>query len=182
MANMNTAMNTKDKLLEVAQLMIQTRGYNAFSYADLAKLVKIRKASIHYYFPAKVDIGIAVTRQYREQFLNLLTEINNQEIPWLDKIKHYIRLYQEVLNDNRICLCGSLAADIRTLPKKLQNEVRLFFSDNIDWLAQILPDKNTEKAQMLLSTLQGAMLMAGTQANDKDVFSAIVKQLLNKLN
>ncbi len=176
---MNT---TKDKLLEVAQLMIQTRGYNAFSYADLAKLVKIKKASIHYYFPAKIDIGIAVTRQYREHFLKLLAEINNLEIPWLDKIKHYARLYKEVLNDNRICLCGSLATDIRTLPKKLQNEVRLFFSDNVLWLAQILPDKNSEKAHLILSTLQGAMIMASTQASDKDVFSSIVNQLINKLN
>ena len=38
---------TADKLLDLAQELIQTRGYNAFSYRDLADRVGIKLLAVH---------------------------------------------------------------------------------------------------------------------------------------
>lgn len=36
-----------DDILDVAQRLLQTRGYNGFSYMDVAGAVGIRSASLH---------------------------------------------------------------------------------------------------------------------------------------
>lgn len=52
-------MSTYDRLLECADTCIQENGFEGFSYADLAKTLGIRKASIHHHFPTKNDLGLA---------------------------------------------------------------------------------------------------------------------------
>ncbi|EQD50561.1 transcriptional regulator, TetR family, partial [mine drainage metagenome] len=47
--------NMEEKIIDVAQQLVQSRGFNAFSYRDLADRISIRTASIHYYFPKKDD-------------------------------------------------------------------------------------------------------------------------------
>jgi TetR/AcrR family transcriptional repressor of nem operon len=177
----------KNEILDVAQEAIQKRGYNAFSYADLAEAVGIRKASIHHYFPSKADLGLAVIRRYREAFGGFLNTIDSTEKNGLAKIEAYAKLYEDVLLDGRLCLCGMLATDIETLPKTLKNEIRKFFADNINWLARIIrshyPAKTiTEKrlhevASMIITTLQGATNLAKAMDNH-DYFTTSVKELL----
>jgi TetR/AcrR family transcriptional repressor of nem operon len=177
----------KIEILDIAQEAIQKRGYNAFSYADLAEAVGIRKASIHHYFPGKADLGLAVIRRYRESFGQLLNTIDSTEKNGLVKIKRYAKLYEEVLLDGRLCLCGMLATDIETLPKPLKNEIRKFFTDNINWLARIIRSQQpakaiTEKrlleiASMIISTLQGATNVAKA-LDDHGYFTRTVKELL----
>jgi len=49
--------DTAERILDIAQDLIQRRGFNAFSYHDIAAPMGIRKASIHYHFPSKADLG-----------------------------------------------------------------------------------------------------------------------------
>jgi TetR/AcrR family transcriptional repressor of nem operon len=103
------------------------------------------------------------------------------------KIERYAKLYEDVLLDGRLCLCGMLATDIETLPKPLKNEIRKFFVDNINWLARIIRShypakKITEKrlhevAAMTITTLQGATNVAKAM-DDHSYFTSAVKELL----
>lgn len=52
--------NTAQRILDTAQDLIRHRGYSAFSYADIADRVGIRKASIHYHFAAKEDLVLSL--------------------------------------------------------------------------------------------------------------------------
>ena len=52
---MAIATATSDDILGCARTLIIAGGYNGFSYADVAAVVGIRKASIHHHFPTKVD-------------------------------------------------------------------------------------------------------------------------------
>ena len=54
-----TATDTKQTILEAARRVVQSRGYNALSFRELAKEVGIKSASIHYHFPTKGDLGAA---------------------------------------------------------------------------------------------------------------------------
>ncbi|EJP4955223.1 TetR/AcrR family transcriptional regulator, partial [Escherichia coli] len=46
-------MSTYDKILRQTDTLIQQSGFLGFSYADLAEVIGIRKASIHHHFPGK---------------------------------------------------------------------------------------------------------------------------------
>jgi TetR/AcrR family transcriptional repressor of nem operon len=178
----------KFEILDAAQEIIQRRGYNGFSYADISKSVSIRKASIHHHFPSKSSLGVAVIRRYREIFNNRLVEFESTGNKWIDKIHSYAMLYEDVLLKNKLCLCGMLAADIETLPRVLQKEIRGFFADNEAWLAKILSTRYksmptsrlNEIAWQIISTLQGAVIMARMQ-NKNEIFSSTLLQLLSQL-
>lgn len=178
----------KFEILDAAQEIIQTRGYNAFSYADISKAVGIRKASIHHHFPSKSSLGVAVIRRYREIFNNCLAEFELRKKSWIEKIHDYAMLYEEVLLKNKLCLCGMLASDIETLPRVLQKEIRGFFEDNEVWLAKILSTRYksmpkprlNEIAWQIISTLQGAVIMARMQ-NKSEIFSSTLRELLAQL-
>jgi len=192
MKYMNSTPATAERIMDAAQRMVQTRGYNAFSYADISAQVGIRKASIHYYFPSKKDLGKELVARYRVAFRDKLDRIDNETGDARRKLKAYAQLYLEALrDDDRMCLCGMLASDITTLPEEVRREVVSFFADNETWLMKTLGDGRNvgvlsfggsakSEAQLLLTGLQGAMLVARTYG-DEARFRTVVRSLLARI-
>lgn len=185
---MKERVDTAEQILDVAQVMIQTHGYNAFSYADISVQVGIRKASIHYHFPSKNDLGKEVVARYRETFRKKLDQIERATDNPLSKLERYAQLYLDGLQDEKMCLCGVLAADFNTLPEVVREEVKGFFADSEAWLTKVLIEgcsvgvlccnASTEiEAQLLLSGLQGAQLTARSY-RDVTRFDSIAQRLL----
>jgi len=179
----------KIEILNCAETLIQKRGYNGFSYADISEAVGIRKASIHHYFPSKESMGLAVIRRYRETFKQYLEDIDsNKKANWFNRIKKYTKLYESVLRENKICLCGMLASDIETLPYPLKKEIHAFFTDNVTWLSNnlklhyknLFPHRLIAISWQIISSLQGAIIMA-RMSDDMDIFCSICKELLDQL-
>ena len=52
--------DTAARILDVAERLVQTRGFNGFSYADVASELDVTKASLHYHFPGKAELGQAL--------------------------------------------------------------------------------------------------------------------------
>lgn len=192
MKNANSNPATAERIMDAAQLMVQTRGFNGFSYADISALVGIRKASIHYHFPSKKDLGRELVVRYRAAFRDKLDRIDNQTTNSRRKLRDYAQLYLDALRDNdRMCLCGMLASDIATLPEEVSREVVSFFADNEAWLTKVLDDGRKiqalsfsgpakSEAQFFLSGLQGAMLIARTYG-DETRFRTNAQRLFAKL-
>jgi TetR/AcrR family transcriptional repressor of nem operon len=180
---------TRDRVLDVAQKLIQARGFSAFSFADIASEVGIRKASIHHHFPTKADLAITLMTRYRDTFCAALDEIERDHATVNARLDAYQRLFSSVLrDDNRLCMCGMLAADFQTLPPALRIEVRAFFDDNERWLAKILAAGKRRgetafrgsaitQARVVLSSLEGAMLVARTYG-DVARFTAVARRVL----
>ena len=180
---MNDGSPTRTQVLDEAQELAQTRGYNAFSYRDLAHRIGIKTSSIHYYFPAKEDLGTALVARYRTTFKDALTNIDAQTDDPLRKIASFAELFVDTLLAGRICLCGMLATDFPTLPEAVQQQVQTFFSENELWLEKVLKNgrdqgalhfKSTPKAmaKTIFSTLEGAMIAARLFNDDKRLRSA----------
>ncbi|TGV30073.1 TetR/AcrR family transcriptional regulator, partial [Mesorhizobium sp. M8A.F.Ca.ET.142.01.1.1] len=72
---MDKPSNTADDILAAARRFIVAGGYNGFSYADIAEVVGIRKASIHHHFPSKVDLVQTLVRRYLEEAVTGMTEL-----------------------------------------------------------------------------------------------------------
>src|ERR1700755_1413575 len=101
----NSAMDTASRALEIAQRLAQTRGSNGFSYADIADELEVTKASLHYHFESKADLGLALIERYTEGFRRALDGITGDGAT---RLRRYARLYEEVLVRDRMCLCGML--------------------------------------------------------------------------
>lgn len=166
---------TAQRALAVAEDLVQTRGYNAFSYADIAKNLGITTATLHYHFPTKADLGKQLIHRYRNQFEDALADIDTAYSEAREKLKRYVGLYAKLLQDGRMCLCGALAAEVATLPKPMRSELRHFFDANEAWLSAVLADgrktgdlqfegPQRDAARYIIDILEGAMLIA--RSND----------------
>ncbi len=175
-------------ILDVAERLAQTRGYNGFSYADIAAELGVTKASLHYHFPSKAELGRALIDRYHGLFGAALDAIDLQVRPAQEKLKQYVGLYNSVLSNERMCLCGMLAAEYATLPVPMQQGLTRFFDANERWLTAVLEDglrsgtflfkeAARERARVLLGALEGAMLVARSYGNARRFESAAASVL-----
>src|ERR1700682_1229989 len=67
---MAAAPDTSQRILDIAERLVQTRGFNGFSYADIAGTLHVTKASLHYHFPAKADLGRRLIERYERHFFD----------------------------------------------------------------------------------------------------------------
>jgi len=163
--------DSAQRILDVAERLVQTRGFNGFSYADIAEALDVTKASLHYHFPAKADLGRRLIERYEQAFLAVLKGIDATGAAPREKLKRYARIYADVLRDNRMCLCGMLASDYATLPKSMKENVKQFFDENEQWLVAVLEQGRKsgalefkgsplDLARVIVGSLEGAMMLA----------------------
>lgn len=186
---MNT---TPDKIIDTATALLQTRGFNAFSYNDISALVGIKTASIHYHFPGKNDLGKSVMRKHRDAHKLALNEIDSTLDDPLKKLQAYAELFTCTLADDfKMCPCVMFTNDIRNLAEPIKNEVQGFFIDNEIWLASVLKEglkKNTfhfdgsanECARTIFAAFEGAMLSARAFEDNKRLTKSL-KQIIRML-
>ena len=160
----------KTRILDLVMEMIQTRGFNAMSYQQIADKIGIRTASIHYHFRTKVDLGKAVIQRYRAALQSVMDEAENAEDyerTWSVYVEPMLAMAK---GQDRACLCGVLAGEYQTLSPKMQDEVKAFFIEHQAWLEDLF--KRGKKAgafkfsrrpkalaQLTFSALEGAMLI-----------------------
>ncbi len=175
--------DTAAQVLDVAEHLVQVRGFNAFSYADIAGELGLTNAAIHYHFPSKSDLGEALIARYASRFIAALVEIDDSSEDPLHKLTAYTDLYVGVLRSQRMCLCGMLAAEYETLSTGMQSAVADFFERNEQWLAEVLnrgrdhgllgfPGAPLDEARAIVSGLEGAMLIARSFGDIKRFRSA----------
>jgi TetR/AcrR family transcriptional repressor of nem operon len=180
--------DTADRILDIAERLAQVRGFNAFSYADIAAELGITKASLHYHFAGKGELGQALIERYAERFAGALAAIDERGGSAPDRLAAYARIYADVLRERRMCLCGMLAADYDTLPEPMRAAVVRFFDDNEGWLKAVLEQGQAEgsidlhgsasdAARGIVSGLEGALLVARPYG-DVARFDTVADQLI----
>jgi TetR/AcrR family transcriptional repressor of nem operon len=179
---------TTSRILDVAERLLQVRGYNGFSYGDVAGELDITRAALHYHFKGKAELGQALIERYAARFAAALAELDAAAPDAAAKLRGYAGLYTDVLSADRMCLCGMLAAEHRTLPDPLQQAVCAFFASNTAWLRKVLEEgradgsltvagSSEDTAAVILGALEGAMLITRLDG-DVTRFTATANQLL----
>ena len=165
--------STAERTLGVAERLVQVRGLNGFSYADVANELDVTTASSHYHFRGKAELGEALIARYSARFADSLERIDRDVAHAPAKLDAYVAIYSGLLQGDRICLCGMLAAEYETLPTPMRGAVTKFFEDNEAWLTNVLAQGQADgslsitgtpgdASQMILNGLEGAMLIART--------------------
>jgi TetR/AcrR family transcriptional regulator, transcriptional repressor for nem operon len=184
--------DTRTQILDTAMELVQLRGYNGFSFNDIADRVGITTASIHYHFKTKSDLGVAVVRRHRQVLADAFGKIDaDVHNPW-ERLRLYASVFRSTLDDGgRMCLGGTLAIEYQTLSAELVAEVRGFFEDNEKWLKHTLKAGQkagvvkkgrpaAEMARTLFAALEGAML-SGRAFGDFDRFDSAAAWILAQL-
>lgn len=181
-------VDTATNILDVAERLVQERGFNGFSYADVAAELNLTTAALHYHYAGKAELGVALIARYASRFAERLAVVESQTDDGPTRLDAYAGLYLDVLSKERMCLCGMLAAEYQTLPEPMPATVVRFFADNEAWLARVL-DQGRERgtlefagsspnvAQMIMSSMEGAMLVARL-FGDIPRFQAVADQVL----
>src|SRR5215211_5989249 len=163
--------DTASRILDIGERLVQVRGFNGVSYADVAAELDMTKAALHYHFPGKAELGRALIARYTERFAAALADIDARIPDAPAKLDAYAGLYGQVLRGHRMCLCGMLAAEYQTLPDPMREAVIAFIDANEAWVEKVLADGEragtiglvgpaSDAARLIVSGLEGAMLVA----------------------
>ena len=177
------ASDKREMIMAAARSTVQAHGYNRLSFRDLANKVGIRSASIHYHFPTKGDLGAALARRYTEDASAALEGLLVESRDPATCLRKYTGLFRIALeNNNRMCLCGIMAAEYDALPEAVKVEVRSFVDVNVAWLAKVLSSMGAfsdtaiaeERAFAIYAAIAGAQLTARSRG-DVSAFDRIVE-------
>lgn len=182
---------TSQRILDVAERLVQKQGYGGFSYADIAAELHVTKAGLHYHYATKADLGSQLIARYHVTFQGALDAIAEEEPDALERLHRYARLYADVLRKDRMCLCGMLAAEFAVLPRPMKDAVNRFFDANEAWLTRVLEEGRrsralrfrgsaAEVARAIVASLEGAMLVARSYG-DVTRFEATAQRIVRQL-
>lgn len=186
-ASISVPIGTREKIIALAEEAVAIRGYSAFSFRELAAELGIKSASIHYHFPTKTHLGVAVARGWREKLATALTAIAEQALDPREALDKLIAIYRhEAHNSQRMTVCTMLAAEINNLPEEIRAEMAQFYALNLGWIKARLQQLGlsdtaaSEKARQLFALLQGALMGAKGQGDSGyfDVVMAAFPRLL----
>jgi TetR/AcrR family transcriptional repressor of nem operon len=190
---MVNASNTSQKILHCARSLIVAGGYNGFSYADIAKVVGIRNASIHHHFPSKALLVQALLASYKEELEAGIAGLERNVSDPLEQLRAYTNYWEACITDETasFCVCALLAGEMSILPEEVALGVRAHFRTLSAWLTSIL-ERGAQQGSLVLTTqakteaeifmavVHGAMLSARAYGDVK-TFAAIVQPVLARL-
>lgn len=179
--------NSKRTILNLAESLLQDRGFNGFSYAHIASELNVKNAAIHYHFPTKEDLSVAVIKRYRERFKLWINNSRVKDLSHEEKLDWFFSIYTDMRADKgKVCLVGSMEAEFNSIPGGVQEEVRLLHTELLAWLQVTLVDgrdagvfhfngEPVNKAALIMSTLQGGLQMARALGTKK--FHDVIAQM-----
>ena len=185
-----TTRDTRQEILDVSEEMLRSRSFNSFSYQDISQRVGIRKASIHYHFPSKGDLGLALLERFSDG-VRSWAELLKDKDP-LEKLDAYFEATLEmVLDDRKICAYGVLGTEFWTLPEAMQEAFKGFQRRRDRWLVQVLREGREQgvfkeigtpedQANLIAAAVQGGLQIARS-SGDASRLGSIVDQVRKSL-
>ena len=173
------AITTKAKIINLAEELIRTKGYTAFSYKDIATVLKVKNAAIHYHFPSKEQLGRAVLERTRTQFKEATASWAS--LPYLEQLQRLMNIYKRSHQQQWVCLVGALGPAYPALPASMQVSLTQMTLEIKTWTmallekgkaAQVFDFKESieEKSLMIVTALLSSLILSRVmQPNSTDI-------------
>jgi TetR/AcrR family transcriptional repressor of nem operon len=184
---------TADRIMDVAHKLLAERGFSAFSYADIAEAIQIRKASIHYHFPSKTDLVVAVLVRHRQRMEEAHAGLDASVAVPADRLKKYIDYWESCIRSmaEPFCIAALLGAELTSLPDEVQAEVGKHFTHLRQWIAKTLKAGVKQEliqlqgtadveAEVLMAAVHGGMISARVSKSSL-IFKQITSNALQRL-
>ena len=137
---------TREKIIELGENLIRTKGYNAFSYQDISTELGIKNAAVHYYFPSKENLGTSIVKTNIQRFEEMVDNMHSRGFDEWKQLDTFIKIYIKSHREQKLCIIGSLGPDFNTLNETTKTELVKMTEIILKWLTNIL---NTGKEKKL---------------------------------
>jgi TetR/AcrR family transcriptional repressor of nem operon len=188
---MPQATDTREQIIEHAASLLMQRGYNGFSYRDIATRLGVKNAAVHYHFPSKADLALALVEQHNDMLHELTHHFmthGGRALPQLEGLFAYTR--KQFCNGRCICPTGALAVDFEELPEVVKSAIERFMINSARWLTRVLEvgraqgefhfqGESRQRAQLILAALQGARQIA--RIRGQQVLDNVIQETCNTL-
>ena len=159
---------TRERILELGENLVRTKGYNAFSYQDISSELGVKNAAIHYYFPSKENLGTSIVKTNILRFEEMIDNMRSRKFDEWQQLETFIKIYIKSHREQKKCLIGSLSPDYRTLNETTRNELKKMIEIILSWMTEILEsgkskglfafnDSSASKALAIFSSLVASL-------------------------
>lgn len=187
---MRTRQGTKKRILDAAGELFQRNGFSGFSYQHIATQLGVKNAAIHYHYPSKTDLGVALIRRYRANFSWWTDQLASQGVDPVARLEAFFDLEERYLREGKVCPLGVVGVEHAGIPEPMRRETEVFVGELLAWLTRVLEDGAREgvltfsgtasgKALSLLTSLQGGLQVA--RVGGAGAFQRIVEQVRTEL-
>lgn len=171
-------IDTRTKILDVAEDLIQSVGVNAMSYKHISDAVGIRKASIHHHFPKKDDLVDELLNRCQTSYGAHYTSIVESDESASQKLRGLAGVFEDGLIQNKLCMVGSVSTDkntlqdssCRILESNIRNTVEIFskvFKQGREEKSLSFTGSDADAAYAFLSFLIGTQIVARAQGGQE---------------
>lgn len=163
--------------MDVAEHLTQIKGFNGFSYLDLADAVGIKNSSIHYHFKAKADLALALVERLHKVHRDAFEAFDQNLDTPQQRLQALVDFFQTYIQDEKFCMCGMMAAELQSVSPAVRSRLIVYFKDLQAWLTkQFVAMGETDaqnRALRFVSTAEGSLLLARLEADPKIVGQAL---------
>ncbi|NRA68255.1 MAG: TetR/AcrR family transcriptional regulator [Pseudobacteriovorax sp.] len=188
---MTTWNATASKLLDSAETLIRTKGYNAFSFRDLQREVGVKTSTIHYYFATKPDLAAAVFERFFQEHRLGLDQLTMAVPRAYDRLEKVVHFFGHNAGLGRFCLGGMLSSDRESLDEATRGALVRFFAHFESWVSTTIaygksngefkdsldPD---QAARTFVALLEGGMLIHRVKG-DSHYFSDLILPFIDQM-
>ena len=181
---------TREKIKELGEGLILTRGYNAFSYQDISSELGIKNAAIHYYFPSKGNLGTSIVKTNIQRFEEMVDNMQTRNFDEWHQLETFFKIYMKSHREQKLCIVGSLGPDFSTLTEPTKKELKHMTEMIVRWLTKLLTtgrEKGVlafkgspkDRALLILSNMVASLQLA--RILDHVEFKSIYQTILEDL-
>jgi len=185
-------MDTRDKILNSAQRLIQTQSFHGFSFQDIADEVGIRKASLYHYFGSKDQVAVAVLQRAADWMKARMEKL--APLDPTERLEGFFGIYRTIHGKaERMCPNGSFAAVFDAVSPQVQRALYHISQMHLDWLEGVVRDgvdkgqfkiggqRPRDVAMQIMAGVQGALLM-GRLTSDPHVIDLVAVETTRYLS
>src|SRR6188472_2189913 len=176
-------MSTKEKILDVAQDLIQTRSLTGFSFQDIADRVGIRKPSLYHYFDSKDAIALAVLERAADWVRTQSAKLDGEDPA--ARLERYFEIFRDIHGKGeRMCPGGSFASFFDGVSSSVQSALHRFTKLHLSLLESIIREgaergkfqigdqRPRDVAMQIFAGTQGALII-GRLTGDAHAIDAV---------
>jgi len=127
---------TREKILEAARYLFNTKGFGATSINDLVDASGLQKGSIYFHFSGKDAIGLTVLEEARNSFMDFLADSLTGDSPGLCLENFFGNVMEKHLATGFVggCIFGNTALEMGDSDKKYTEIIDQVFDQ---WIGKI---------------------------------------------
>lgn len=171
---------TREKILESARELFNTKGFSVTTINDLVQATGMQKGSLYFHFAGKDDIARAVLSEATSEFMDFLSEALGGDNPGASLEQFFRRVLEKHLSTRFVggCLFGNTALEMSDFDPDFAAAIAKVFDQWSDKVAivvagaqqsgQIRTDISSETlANHIIATIEGGVMLSRLKKDER---------------